>query len=274
MLQKKLPIALLLFGFGLSAMFSSCKKEPISTEPVIKHLSDYESNDGAIQLNIQGGKVPYSAIWSNGSTDTSLINISAGTYTVTITDAAKQQLIDTILVEQPAYPVCIDAQGNNYMTRRFGKDTWMVENLRIPVSDSLGNQLSKSYQDNPEYSEVLGMLYNWETVMNGEKKEGVQGICPDGWHVPSDHEWTVLAKHLDSLQSIGQITSIKKEFNVQYAGFYNIDYFGMDESGSYWTSTRANDNAWKRHFNINFSTIYRYHENPSNYISVRCVKNK
>jgi len=55
---------------------------------------------------------------------------------------------------------------------------------------------------------IYGALYNWPAGMNGEASSnsvpsGVQGICPDGWHLPSDAEWMILEGNADSLFNVG-----------------------------------------------------------------------
>ncbi len=98
-----------------------------------------------------------------------------------------------------------DRDGNTYALVTIGSQTWMAENLRyegnIPLS--VGNQASETvaYRYYPNGDEanvnIYGYLYNWPAAMNGandseSNPSGVQGICPDGWHLPSKSEWEQL----------------------------------------------------------------------------------
>jgi uncharacterized protein (TIGR02145 family)/prepilin-type N-terminal cleavage/methylation domain-containing protein len=98
----------------------------------------------------------------------------------------------------------IDARdGQEYAWAKFGDQTWMAENLNYDngcfsitwVDDS--DEGWCGYYDNDEttYS-VYGMLYQWSAAMNGTTTEGAQGICPDGWHLPTDAEWTTLTNYV------------------------------------------------------------------------------
>jgi uncharacterized protein (TIGR02145 family) len=100
---------------------------------------------------------------------------------------------------------CIDADGNVYQTVVIGNQEWMAENLRSthyadgsPIT--LSNLFSETtpYRYCPAHDEqyvpTYGYLYNWPAVMHGadgsnNNPSGVQGICPNGWHLPSDAEW-------------------------------------------------------------------------------------
>ncbi len=96
-----------------------------------------------------------------------------------------------------------DIDGNFYTTVIIGNQEWMAENLRV-TRDASGNNITRyCYGNNTTNCELYGGLYTWNTVMNGQSSSnsnpsGVQGICPTGWHVPSDVQWTELLNYLDS----------------------------------------------------------------------------
>lgn len=84
-------------------------------------------------------------------------------------------------------------QGQTYHTVLIGDQCWMKSNLNWETGNSW------CYNDNPLNCSKWGRLYDWETMMNGEGgsisvPSGVQGICPDGWHIPSDEEWKILER--------------------------------------------------------------------------------
>ncbi|MBP5651009.1 MAG: fibrobacter succinogenes major paralogous domain-containing protein [Bacteroidales bacterium] len=108
-----------------------------------------------------------------------------------------------------------DYEGNTYHTVRLGNQCWMRENLRTThyadgtaLTTSSGTSTTTpyyyySYHDNNE-QERYGLLYNWPAVMNGAESSnanpsGVQGICPNGWHVPSRAEWEELIDFVTSI---------------------------------------------------------------------------
>ncbi len=265
---KNLPILL----FILTAfVFVQCKNEPLQTNPEITTLSDFQSEDGKIDLNISGGKMPYQITWSNYESDSLLENLSAGIYYVTISDAKSKVFVDTIQVTEPAWPVCIDAAGNDYKTGIIGDQVWMLENLRISVNSS-GDTISSLVYGNDLANELsYGRLYTWSDAMAGSTEESNQGICPDGWHMPSDEDWNILIDNISNEDK--NIPDIKNALELTYGGFHNDQFHNLDMSVSFWTSTQARDNAWKRYFNKNLSKAFRYHEKQSNAISVRCIKN-
>ena len=106
-----------------------------------------------------------------------------------------------------------DIDGNSYHTVQIGSQCWMKENLRtthyangdaIPYANS-GYDYDNPYcYRNPNVDEaVYGLYYNWSAVMNGaasseSNPSGVQGVCPDGWHVPSTAEWNQLFSYVAS----------------------------------------------------------------------------
>jgi len=96
--------------------------------------------------------------------------------------------------------------GYDYATVKIGDQCWFAENLnvgtRIDSRDASNNpvhqgtsceDIEKYCQDEDETNcDFYGGLYQWNQAMCGETTEGAQGICPDGWRIPSDDDWKVL----------------------------------------------------------------------------------
>lgn len=256
----------------ISIMLTGCYRRTMKIEPKITPLTDYQSADGKIAIKINGGKLPYNILWSNNQSDTVISGLEAGFYFVSVTDSRGKTLIDTFEVTQPAWPLCVDIEGNSYKTSVIENQVWMIENLKVK-SNKEGKPIQYfEPKDTSGANNNLGYLYNWETAMDSAPDEGAQGICPDGWHLPTDKEWQVLTNVLDSI-SDHKIDSVNNPFNLVYAGFYNQSFQNTGLSASFWSSTKAHDNAWKRYFHRKLSKPFRYHEVQTNAISVRCIKN-
>jgi len=93
-------------------------------------------------------------------------------------------------------------KGHAYNTILIQTQCWLKENL---VWDTGVNWC---YNDDPINCLVYGRLYDFSTMMNGATfsntvPSGIQGICPDGWHVPSDKEWKIFEGSVDSQYGIG-----------------------------------------------------------------------
>lgn len=114
-------------------------------------------------------------------------------------------------------PVLTDVDGNTYNVVIIGNQAWMKENLRtthyadgapIPLveNDTAWDALSPdekaySWYDNDPSKSYYGAYYTWAAAMNGEagsasNPSGVQGVCPDEWHIPSDSEWNQMHIYL------------------------------------------------------------------------------
>ena len=150
-----------------------------------------------------------------------------------------------------------DYDGNVYRTVPIGTQIWMAENLRvthepdgIPLTLITGNAEWKDnyyyvksytwYVDDSVYIKIYGYLYNHAAVMNGGSMtdavpSGVQGICPDGWHIPSDGEWKQLEMHLGMSQSDAD----KTDFRGTDEGGQLKD----KESGRWWSPNTGATNS-------------------------------
>ena len=104
-----------------------------------------------------------------------------------------------------------DIDGNEYGTLLLGSQCWMQQNLRtthfadgteIPLGGSGNHSGARRYAPDSNL-DTYGYLYNWDAAMNGSASSeanpsGVQGVCPAGWHLPSDAEWTQLTSFVAS----------------------------------------------------------------------------
>lgn len=118
---------------------------------------------------------------------------------------------------RPCYgmPTVTDYDGNTYNTVQIGRQCWMKQNLRTTRyangdtiymgNNTLSSEEPYMYYPNNNAGNVTsyGYLYNWAALMHGDvssntNPSGVQGICPKGWHVPSDAEWQQLVDYVSS----------------------------------------------------------------------------
>jgi len=108
--------------------------------------------------------------------------------------------------------LCIDYDGNAYPTFTIGTQTWMAENLRLThyrngeaipkVTDNAAWAALTTgaycwYNNDQTTNARYGVLYNWYTASDS------RGLCPQGWHVPTDAEWTTLTTYLCGMSVAG-----------------------------------------------------------------------
>ena len=107
---------------------------------------------------------------------------------------------------------CTDADNHNYATVTIGTQTWMAENLNVGtrINGTL-NQANNGiiekycYDDNVGNCNIYGGMYQWTEMMQYSTTPGVQGICPSGWHVPTDADWCTMTTYLDPTVNCGTV---------------------------------------------------------------------
>jgi len=94
--------------------------------------------------------------------------------------------------------------GQSYTTVQIGSQCWMQENLNYDNGCSNINYSSSTdvgwcacYANNQTNCDTHGKLYQWSAAMNNNTST-TQGVCPDGWHIPTDAEWTKLTDYINS----------------------------------------------------------------------------
>jgi uncharacterized protein (TIGR02145 family) len=115
---------------------------------------------------------------------------------------------------QPGNTFVDERDGKTYKKVTIGMQVWMAENLNYEVTGSkCGNESTGWLTDNKDDCNKYGRLYDWSTAMGIETKYNNQywaggdvnrtGICPVGWHVPSDAEWTTLTDYVGGAATAG-----------------------------------------------------------------------
>jgi len=264
--------------------------EPLSIKLIVSDVTTFQGADGSIILEVTGGTPPYSYDWSNGDTTRNIDGLVAGTYSVIVKDAVDSTVTGSTIIKQPVPEnVIIDIEGNVYTTVKIGDQIWMQENLRISVSPDSNEITSYVYGDEEGNKETFGRLYTWDVAMNGSTTEKARGICPDGWHVPSDGEWKTLEIFLGMTPQEADISNawrgqgVGTKLGKGGESGYEAIYAGRRTSyGTYsllnqyeyiWTSTESGKNAWRRCLEAGVSTVGRWDTFPKTYaFSIRCIK--
>lgn len=240
---------------------------------------DSMSGDVGTGVSIGTGK---QIIWRFG-------NEFPGQYT------SQAQIKLTVLVSTAlcGSPLLDERDGKSYNTIKIGTQCWMAENLNIGTmvqgtTNQLENGIIEKYcsGNNAANCDVFGGLYQWSEMMQYSSIPGGQGICPSGWHIPTDVEWCLLEQAVDPTitcsstgwRGIDGGTNLKQGGSSGFEGLLGgtryIDgtfpSFGIQ--GSFWSSTLSGPNASYRGLINSNSKVLRDFYGVSNGFSLRCVK--
>jgi len=194
-----------------------------------------------------------------------------------------------------------DIDGNCYSTVQIGDQLWIAENLKATKYRD-GSYISSGhtdeewieietgayavYGDDPSNAEIYGNLYNW-AVVNDDRD-----VCPEGFHVPSDEEYTILTDYLGGESVAG---GKMKETGLEHwnnpnpgatnesgftglpAGFRNFNsgyYTFMGDLGYFWSSSESNSNTvWYRELRYNSAAVSSSTSSKQSGFSIRCLAN-
>ena len=202
--------------------------------------------------------------------------------------------------------------GNEYNWVQIGDQVWMAENLAYLPSinmvadgseDAAGSYYYVYGYDGTNVADAkatdnyatYGVLYNWTAAMDGEASSttnpsGIQGVCPAGWHLPSDAEWTELTDCLGGTSVAGgklketgtthwnsPNTGATNEtgFTALPGGYryYSGKFLNVGNDGIWWSATEYPAYfAWYRSMYYSSSGVTRYYGDKEVGFSVRCVR--
>jgi len=206
-----------------------------------------------------------------------------------------------------------DIEGNVYRTTKIGDQWWMADNLKVTkfpdgtniplitdntewaeLEDNNEDKAYSWYDNNKDFAIArnYGALYTYAAATNGDNSGyNVQGICPDGWHLPSKSEWDELESFVKNDGYDGEeATALKSitdwfpnngidiyDFSALPAGFRFQDNRGFSSvtgHGAWWTSSEGADStkAFHKAMDAYYKTIFAYGDVKSYGFSIRCIK--
>lgn len=206
--------------------------------------------------------------------------------------------------------ILVDTRDSQtYATVQIGSQCWMAENLNIGTFiDGSNNQTNNSiiekycYSNDTNNCNTYGGLYQWDEMMKYSNTSGTQGICPNGFHLPTDSEWMALEEEVESTSSVNwsatgfrgtDVGGNLKETTFTHwsspnTGATNSSGFTSRPSGnrgtsgsfgmqmfntSFWSSDENGSDAWIRLIYWNMSLAGRFTNTKEDGSSVRCIRN-
>lgn len=193
----------------------------------------------------------------------------------------QQNLLDdkvqtNIVVSQTSGTFTDSRDGKTYKIIKIGSQTWMAENLAYKANSGCW-----AYDNDTTNIAKYGYLYDWGTAKD---------VCPAGWHIPTDTEWSILTDYLggesvaggklkeadmthwsspntDADNSSG-FTALPSGYLMGGGMFVNIGFAG------YWWSATKNDavSVWYRNVNYDKTDVTRYSSLRVDGLSVRCLR--
>jgi uncharacterized protein (TIGR02145 family) len=165
-------------------------------------------------------------------------------------------------------------EGQDYKTVLIGTQVWMAENLNYNASGS------KCYNNNVSNCAKYGRLYDWETAKT---------VCPSGWHLPTDDEWTTLTDNVGGASTAGKKLKATSGWNsggngTDEFGFAALpggissgnNFYNVGNHGSWWSATESNASfAYVQYLDHVYEyddEVFRGSSDKSFLRSVRCIQ--
>jgi len=188
-------------------------------------------------------------------------------------------------------------EGRYYNTVKIGEQCWLKENLNIGTKiNGSSNQTNNGtiekycYDNSGANCDTYGGLYQWNEMMGYTTTPGVQGICPEGWHLPTDAEWTALTTYLGGESVAGG--KMKEAGTTHWnspntgatnsSGFTGLPGGARNNDGSFcfiggdgyfWSSAEYSSlYAWGRGLGYGGAFVDRSNANKDYGFSVRCLR--
>lgn len=292
---------LLVLTLALAFLFVACDDDDSNfiTPKSNEHETDVSSSSSTNSSSSRSDKTSSSSVLDSRE-DVEIM--PSGTYDCSKYKCITTEFLNQDFLEAGKYGEFLDKRdGQVYKTIQIGDQVWMAQNLNFNAL------MSSCYNDSTEYCEKYGRLYTWMSAMDTARvfttnAKGcgydrycdpdiilpAQGVCPEGWHIPSSEEWNVLSvavgespstTSLNVLRSKESWSKIGKVYHASDAyGFSAVATRGLEDlsgggiSTFFWNSSVEyikfagiryivdNENGWDKRIDKNAAG------------SVRCIK--
>jgi uncharacterized protein (TIGR02145 family) len=193
-------------------------------------------------------------------------------------------------------PITESRNGQIYNTVLIGEQCWMKENLNVGAMINGSQEMSDNetiekycYNNDPANCSTYGGLYQWNEIMQYTTTPGTQGICPDGWHIPTDAEWTMLTDYLGGesvaggkMKEAGLTHWASPNWATNESGFtalpggyryINGSFLGLAIYAYFWSSSQYDaSDAWVQFLYYSSDDVLLYHTTKTCGFSARCVQ--
>jgi len=255
----------------------------------LKSIAFDLNGDGIFDTIRSGGSLGSDSLSLTINNVQGLVAGISQTAVLRVTEISGRIFYDTlrIQVQASASAITDSRDGQVYSYRQIGTQIWMTQNLNYLPTGTTDS--SWCYANDTANCTKYGRLYDWATTMAGSATSGAQGICPTGWHVPSQAEFTQFTRYADSADNLtfdGSTTSLKSDstwttgagtdlfgFRALAGGYYaEAQFYCQGARGIFWTSTQSSApwawynelTSWPGAFNGSHATSDGY--------SLRCIK--
>lgn len=191
-----------------------------------------------------------------------------------------------------AYGSVYDARdGQVYRSVKIGNQVWMAENLNYRNATGAKDTVGVCYNNRADSCTKYGRLYTWAVVMNGARSSttspsGEQGLCPTGWHVPSNAEWATMQTYVEPTNTTDG-TKLKSTsgwlnfgngmdiygFCALPGGYFGgTSFFSVGSYGLWWSATEDDaSHAWSRYMGYVNAEVHRTSYVKTNGFALRCL---
>jgi uncharacterized protein (TIGR02145 family) len=253
------------------------------------------SNSNPTSTFTKGTDSAYTLVWT--------ITGPCGTSSDTLFLVFDNKIMNTPCVGIPS----ISYLGENYPTVQIGTQCWLAKNLNagtmvLGVNNQINNGILEKYcyNNDPANCATYGGLYQWAEAVQYQNGAGltnspspsftgkVKGVCPTGWHIPNNNEWSIFESYLGGASVAGRkIKSVtplwpapnyadnSSGFSALPTGYryYQQTFLGLNGSTHFWSSNEASSNRGNYKDLFSDSIFYPMVNNLKTFgLVVRCIK--